>query len=1021
MDFEDVIRAGRDVDDAVQGVKKPGRKRSNILVSTTVDAMIEKGGRVIAFMESEYGKDRADEILAGMILSKLSPDSLPSQGKAVADVYSGDVNEPWGFWMPKAKVDWGFWRRFLEDELHVPYNTRQRLHFYKALRWVANHRAGGATSLAALRGQRRRMSLRGHGGALNSRRAAGLGFALLQYFVDHVQRLMSRSDSELMMREARELRAALIAKGYTDRELPKLSGGAGHMWFWRWRRTYNIEMRRGWMKMSVPWLKIKERVRIFLSNVFRLRAFWDLLYPGVPLRFLSLDQKPSWFNNCGNIGTLQRKGARQGSIRENYQKMKERYTILTAVPSWYTTQGLFEAEPPQMCLLFKASPDGTVIQKLRDYHGLKSWTKVQVQEHGSYRSSDMVEALEWMLPDCRTAEDSIVVMLDWYCGHLTEEVADVIRRKGHVLLFHGGGCTPFTQVNDTHFHATLQRWLSKLEIVWSHEDLKRQDLEGVRRTPTLSREDCITIAQCAWTSMDHEGLASKGYAQTGPRMPLHGKVRCDDVFHDLRRVLEAIAQDEGRILDPDFVDMSIRDEAIAFVKKGYGTRWKTWEDCIHLVEEYSDLQDAMVEGQELMGVYWQEKDDGEDDEENQDDADEDDDEGGPGPGPDGGGGSAGGGDGGGGGGGVGAGDGGGGGGQEGGADTAAGQGGDGGGGDGGGDGGDGGGGAPPGAAAAAADRPSLEVARRVVYEAAVASGDEALMRRLRRMHEKDSRDKEDAKTKTAHILMERGEAIRAEEAKRRRVQQDIEKEDRMDEEERKIQRANAQKAAHEAKLAATVQEAALRKQQCADRHFAAVKRAHERWLQTEFPVQLAERCIDAMKKLPRPERETLQKDIENMLQSNVFQRSLRVPFLWEPDTHLTYPWAQVAPPAEVGTRKPRIVRCGMQFQELLTRPGIARKRRVSGNDPVEALLSLLSHCMPKAREIFTGSVQCSMLKLLHLNDYVVEKTFVHAVFCLSKWLTRERFPAGLYDDNWPPELPADQKPAIPAVAQDVVL
>ena len=177
MGFEEVIRAGRDADDAVQVVKKPAHGRKNIYQRTTVEAMIEQGGRVIAFMESEYGKDRADEIIAGMILSKLSPDSLLSKGKAVADVDAADVNEPWGFWKPKAKVDWGFWRRFLEEEVQVQYTDKQRKSYYRALQWVANQRAGGATALAALRGARRRGSYRGDGGALNSRRAAG--FVLL--------------------------------------------------------------------------------------------------------------------------------------------------------------------------------------------------------------------------------------------------------------------------------------------------------------------------------------------------------------------------------------------------------------------------------------------------------------------------------------------------------------------------------------------------------------------------------------------------------------------------------------------------------------------------------------------------------------------------------------------------------------------------------------------------------------------------------------------------------------------------
>ena len=33
----------------------------------------------------------------------------------------------------------------------------------------------------------------------------------------------------------------------------------------------------------------------------------------------------------------------------------------------------------------------------------------------------------------------------------------------HVVLFHGGGITGFTQVNDTHLHALLQRLLIMLE------------------------------------------------------------------------------------------------------------------------------------------------------------------------------------------------------------------------------------------------------------------------------------------------------------------------------------------------------------------------------------------------------------------------------------------------------------------------------------------------------------------------------------------------------------------------------
>ena len=60
---------------------------------------------------------------------------------------------------------------------------------------------------------------------------------------------------------------------------------------------------------------------------------------------------------------------------------------------------------------------------------------VQVQENGSYRSSDMVEALDWILPEAASSKESIIVILDWYSGHRTQEVEELVKRKEHVLLF----------------------------------------------------------------------------------------------------------------------------------------------------------------------------------------------------------------------------------------------------------------------------------------------------------------------------------------------------------------------------------------------------------------------------------------------------------------------------------------------------------------------------------------------------------------------------------------------------------
>ena len=150
------------------------------------------------------------------------------------------------------------------------------------------------------------------------------------------------------------------------------------------------------------------------------------------MRFLSADQKPSWFNNAGHTGTFAKKGGSQPSVREIFAHTRQRYSILTSVPSWGHTD---PDMPPKVAVLFKAMPNGLVIRELRASRRLKPWMKVQVQENGSYRSEDVVEALDWMLPNASSSQEHILVILDWYSGHLTEEVAELVRRKRSCASF----------------------------------------------------------------------------------------------------------------------------------------------------------------------------------------------------------------------------------------------------------------------------------------------------------------------------------------------------------------------------------------------------------------------------------------------------------------------------------------------------------------------------------------------------------------------------------------------------------
>ena len=526
-----------------------------------MDKQLDDGERIVAKLTSEIGAEKTAEMLE--YLAKKAIGSQPSGKQGVVDLVSDDDDDAMA-----PKVPYGFWKRFCKDELGLLYTNRKRKQFGKALKVYAIRQHEGCQTRRAFRGMRKGHSKRDSGGAQNSTKAVGLGFALLQYFVDVVQRLQCRADSLMLMEKARELRKELlydVSGRWEDSSLPKLVGHAGGQWFLRWRKKYGIAKKVTGMRLKVAWRKVKNRVFVLLSNMFRLREFWRICHDNKPMRWLSLDQKPSWWNNAGLTGTWAKKGGSQPSVTENFAHTRQRYTILTAVPhGWKMTDHADDV--PLVAMLFKGKPNGRILKKLKNNRLLKPWMKMQVQAEGSYRSEDMVEALDWMLPQARSSDESIIVLLDWFSGHLTEEVAEIIRRKGHVLLHHGGGTTPFTQINDTHLHALLQRLLVELENRIAVDRRRRRLALGIKKTPSAKREDLVELVQAAWMAIPHSALAEKGYKQTGPTMPMTGPVNPEDVFKDLLTVLEAIDPSST----PTEVSLKkVREDAIDFVREGY--------------------------------------------------------------------------------------------------------------------------------------------------------------------------------------------------------------------------------------------------------------------------------------------------------------------------------------------------------------------------------------------------------------------------------------------------------------------
>ena len=337
------------------------------------------------------------------------------------------------------------------------------------------------------------------------------------------------------------------------------------------------------MRLKVSWQTVKKRICVFMGNIFRLRAFWEICHPDTPMRFLSLDERMYEFDK-GIVRDRTGASAKNGGVRCVLKRTLQPYraTILTAVPSWgHTDPGM----PPKVALLFKAMPGGSVITKLHQTSHHQPWMKLQVQEYGWYNSVKVVDALEWILPSAADSSESIVVLLDSYAGHLTEEVAATVREKGHVLMFHGGGCTQFTLVNETHLHALLDQ-------VLLHHCLTRND-----GTPKMTMNGIISIVQAAWLSINHSRVAEKGYEQTGPTMPLRGTVAPEAVFRDLWRAMEELDPSP----DPTKVNMTLRDEAVAYVKAGWDSKkWTTWADAPKLIEEHDGEAEGTPEGLEAF-------------------------------------------------------------------------------------------------------------------------------------------------------------------------------------------------------------------------------------------------------------------------------------------------------------------------------------------------------------------------------------------------------------------------------------
>lgn len=191
--------------------------------------------------------------------------------------------------------------RAAADHCRLQYNSATTQRLRRAYReWSTHGREGMCTDMGsgaqtpsnggvAPRERRRRAFTR-------LAKTPELGFELVQWYVDEVESLRSRADSTLLMRRAQKLREMLQDQHIEEAKLPRVD----KHWLRRWRIEYGITMRSTTVRFKVNFATARERIKVMLSNIFRLRRLWELSFGSdVPMRWASYDQKPSWFNNAG--------------------------------------------------------------------------------------------------------------------------------------------------------------------------------------------------------------------------------------------------------------------------------------------------------------------------------------------------------------------------------------------------------------------------------------------------------------------------------------------------------------------------------------------------------------------------------------------------------------------------------------------------------------------------------------------------------------------------------------------------
>ena len=160
-------------------------------------------------------------------------------------------------------------------------------------------------------------------------------------------------------------------------------------WFRGWQKEYGLSMRKPNRKYKVPKDLLEERLKLWWTSVFRIRALCVAIH-GYDPDMENWDQSPFHNNESGsqNLRTLAVKG-KEVPLIEGHDDTRERWTA--NFTTWSNKRRIIDEGPPYCEACFKA--DGDRLERRLQAHirsrGYGDWFTVITSPKGSYREADV--------------------------------------------------------------------------------------------------------------------------------------------------------------------------------------------------------------------------------------------------------------------------------------------------------------------------------------------------------------------------------------------------------------------------------------------------------------------------------------------------------------------------------------------------------------------------------------------------------------------------------------------------------